>query len=63
MACNKVVEWISNLMRDNHENSKQAPWHSQVSEDLKCRGGFRKQVSMVDQKKGFVFFGGELKVS
>ena len=34
-----------------------------MSKNLKGRGGFRKQFSLVDQKKGFVFFGGELKVS
>jgi hypothetical protein len=63
MACNKVVEWIPNLARDNHENPEQGPRNSYVSKNLEGRCGFRKQLSLFDQKKGFVFVGWELKVS
>ena len=63
MACNKVVEWISNLAMDNHENPKQGPRNSQVSKNLEGRCGFRKQLSPFNQKKRFVFVGWELKVS
>jgi hypothetical protein len=34
-----------------------------VSKNLEGRCGFRKQLSLFDQKKGFVFVGWELKVS
>ena len=63
MTCNKVIEWISNLARDNHEHPKQGPGKSQVLKNLEGRGGFRKQFPLFDQKKGFVFVGWELKVS
>jgi hypothetical protein len=63
MACNKVVEWISNLARDNHENPKQRPGDSQFSKNLEGRCGFRKQFSLFDQEEGFVVVCRELKVS